>query len=120
MQHAVLCYETISLNCLSLFDVLSYEAPRLVTHLDNPPATWENPTMKIATVDAKRRLVLPGAKPGESFSVRESAPGHYELAKVIPAPRPKPTAKELDALLASAPLTPKMGWDELRQLTRES
>jgi hypothetical protein len=76
--------------------------------------------MKIATVDAKRRIALPGAKPGESFSVRESAPGHYELAKVIPAPRPKPTAEELDALLLSAPLTPKMSWDELRQLTRES
>lgn len=76
--------------------------------------------MKIATVDAKRRIVLPGAKPGESFSVCESAPGHYELAKVIPATRPKPTADELDALLLSAPLTPKMSWDELCQLTRES
>jgi hypothetical protein len=63
--------------------------------------------MKIATIDTKRRLVLPRATPGESYAVREPAPGHYELAKVIPAPRPKPTAKELDALLASAPLTPK-------------
>ncbi len=76
--------------------------------------------MKIATIDAKRRLVLPGAIPGEAYAVRESAPGHYELAKVIPAPRPKPTAKELDALLASAPLTPKMSWEELRSHTRES
>lgn len=75
--------------------------------------------MKIATVDTKRRLVLPGAKPGEAYAVRESAPGHYELAKVIPAPRPKPSAKVLDALLASSPLTPKMGWEELRNLTRE-
>jgi len=95
-------------------------AARVRGHLDNLTVPWENPTMKIATVDTKRRLVLPGAKPGESFSVRELAPGHYELSKVIPAARPKPTAKELEALLLSAPLTPKMSWDELRQLTRES
>ena len=75
--------------------------------------------MKISTVETKRRLALPGANPGESYSVREAAPGHYELAKVILAPRPKPTAAELDALLASAPLTPKMDWEELRTLTRE-
>jgi hypothetical protein len=80
---------------------------------------WEFPTMKIVTIDTKRRLTLPGAVPGESYSVREVAPGHYELAKVIPAPRPKPTPEELDALLASAPLSPKMDWEELRSLTRE-
>jgi hypothetical protein len=74
--------------------------------------------MKVSTIDTKRRLVLPGATPGETYAVRETAPGHYELAKVIPASRPKPTAKELDALLASAPLTPKMSWEELRSLTR--
>jgi len=75
--------------------------------------------MKVATIDSKRRLVLPGAQPGEAYAVREASPGHYELAKVIPAPLPKPTAEELDALLASAPLTPKMSWEELRSLTRE-
>jgi hypothetical protein len=75
--------------------------------------------MKIATVDTKRRLVLPGAVPGETYSVREVAPGHYERSTVIPAPRPKPTAGELDALFASAPLTPKMSWEELRSLTRD-
>lgn len=75
--------------------------------------------MKVVTIDTKRRLVLPGAKPGETYAVRQGAPGHYELAKVIPAPRSKPTAEELDALLASAPLTPKMSWEDLRSLTRE-
>ena len=76
--------------------------------------------MKVAMIDSKRRLVLPGAKPGETYAVREAAPGHYELAKVIPAPRPKPTAKELDAMLASEPLTPKMSWEEIRSLSREA
>lgn len=80
---------------------------------------WEFPTVKVQTIDAKRRLVLPGAKPGECYAVRESAPGHHELARVVPAPKPRPTPEQLDALLVSAALTPKMSWDELRTLTRE-
>jgi hypothetical protein len=75
--------------------------------------------MKIATVDSKRRLVLPKAIPGEAYAVQEPSPGHYELAKVMPAPRMKPRAQDLDALLAAAPLTPKLTWEDLRQLTRE-
>ncbi len=75
--------------------------------------------MKIQTIDSKRRLVLPGASPGECYAVREASPGHYELAKVIPAPKPKPSPVELDALLISAALTPKMSWEQLRSLTRE-
>jgi hypothetical protein len=80
---------------------------------------WEFPTVKILTIDTKRRLVLPGAKPGECYAVRESAPGHYELAKVIPASKRKPSPEDLDSLLVSAALTPKMDWDELKILTRE-
>lgn len=76
--------------------------------------------MKIQTIDTKRRLVLPGATPGECYSVREAGPGHFELAKVIPAARkPKPKPAEIDALLVSAALTPKMNWEQLRILTRE-
>lgn len=76
--------------------------------------------MKVQTIDAKRRLVLPGAKPGECYSVKEAGPGLFELAKVIPAARkPKPKPAEIDALLASAALTPKMNWEQLRVLTRE-
>ena len=76
--------------------------------------------MKVQTIDTKRRLVLPGAKPGECYAVKEAGPGHYELAKVIPAPRkPKPKRGEIDALLGSAALTPKMNWEQLRGLTRE-
>lgn len=76
--------------------------------------------MKVQIIDTKRRLVLPGAQPGECYAVREAGPGHYELAKVIPAPKkPKPKHAEIDALLASAALTPKMNWEQLRVLTRE-
>lgn len=87
--------------------------------IDTAPCEWENPTMKIQTIDSKRRLVLSGAQPGEAYAVRQTASGHYELAKVVPTQKNKPTAQELDAALASAALTPKMSWEELRSQTRE-
>ena len=87
--------------------------------IDKTPIKWEIPTMKVQTVDSKRRLVLSGAQPGEAYAVRQTASGHYELAKVVPATKDKPTPKELDAALSSAALTPKMSWEELRTQTRE-
>ncbi len=75
--------------------------------------------MKIQSIDSKRRLILPGAEPGESYAVRQTASGHYELAKVIPAEKPKPSAEKLDALFRSAALTPKTDWESLRRQTRE-
>ena len=76
--------------------------------------------MKIATVDAKRRLVLPRARPGDSFAIKETDPGHYQLTKVIPAPRKTSRSdREIDSALAAAALTPKMSWEQLRSMTRE-
>lgn len=76
--------------------------------------------MKVQTTDSKRRLVLPGAQPGECYAVKKAGPGLYELAKVIPASnKPKPKPADIDALLASAALTPRMNWQQLRSLTRE-
>lgn len=76
--------------------------------------------MKVQSVDSKRRLVLTGAQPGEAYAVRQTEVGHYELSKVIPAPRKKkPSPQQLDNLLATSGLTPKLDWEELRELTRE-
>jgi len=81
---------------------------------------WEIPTMKVQTVDSKRRLVLTGAEPGESYAISQIERGHYKLTKVIPAPRKnKPTEVELDKLLSTSALTPKGDWEELRSLTRD-
>jgi hypothetical protein len=75
--------------------------------------------MKIATIDTKRRLVLPGAQPGETYAVRQAEAGHYELTKVIPAPKKKPSARTIDALMQSAALTPRLNSAQLRAITRE-
>ena len=76
--------------------------------------------MKIQTIDSKRRLVLTDAQPGESYAVSQTERGHYKLTKVIPAQRKnKPTSEDLDKLLATSALTPKMNSEELRSLTRD-
>ena len=76
--------------------------------------------MKIATVDDKRRLVLPGAVPGESYAISQGDDGHFHLIKImLPPKKSKHTARKIDALLKSAALTPQMSAKTLRALTRE-
>jgi hypothetical protein len=76
--------------------------------------------MKIAMLDTKRRLVLPGAQPGETYAVWEAEPEHYELTKVIPAPKKsKPSPRTIDALMQSAALTPRLNSEQLRAITRD-
>lgn len=76
--------------------------------------------MKIATVDDKRRLVLPGATPGESYAISQEEDGHFHLIKImLPTKNSKPNARQIDALLKSAALTPQISAKKLRALTRE-
>ena len=90
-------------------------------NLDSLFQKWDDPTMlKIATTDMKRRIVLPGAKPGEVYAVRELAAGHLELSRMLPAPQKRRRRAEVEKMLDSAALTPRMNWDTLKQLTRES
>jgi len=75
--------------------------------------------LKTAMTDQKRRIVLPGAKPGEVYAVRELAAGHLELSRMLPAPKKRRRRSEVEKALNSSALTPQMDWDTLRQLTRE-
>jgi len=75
--------------------------------------------LRTAMTDQKRRIVLPGAKPGEVYAVRELAAGHMELSRMLPAPKKRRRRSEVDKVLNSSALTPQMDWDTLRQLTRE-
>ena len=75
--------------------------------------------LKTAMTDQKRRIVLPGAKPGEVYAVRELAAGNLELSRMLPAPQKRRRRSEVDKALNSSALSPQMDWDTLRQLTRE-
>ena len=71
-------------------------------------------------VDAKRRIVLPEAEPGDVYDVQKQGDGQYLIVKLVqPEPRRKLTNAECLAAMEAAPLTPSMSWEELAMLTRE-
>lgn len=70
--------------------------------------------------DAKRRIVLPGAEPGDVYDVQKRSDGTYLLVKLErPEPRGAITREECLDAMAAAPLRLSMSWDELASLTRE-
>lgn len=76
--------------------------------------------MAISTADAKRRVILPTAKPGDVFDIQSQGEGRLLLVRLEP-PKPGPgmsMARCLEAIVA-APLQPKMTWDALKAITRE-
>lgn len=76
--------------------------------------------MAISTVDAKQRLVLPEAKPGEVFEIQSQGEGRLLLVRLDhPAPRPGMSMSSILEAIAAAPLRPKMTWDSLKAMTRE-
>jgi hypothetical protein len=73
-----------------------------------------------AKTDAKRRIVLPGAEPGEVYDVQRRGDGTYVLVKLErPAPRPRLSKEECLRAMAARPLELSMGWEELASRTRE-
>jgi hypothetical protein len=70
--------------------------------------------------DAKRRIVLPEAEPGDVFDIQKQRDGTYLVVKLQrPEPRGKLSREECRRAMAAAPLRLSMSWDELRSLTRE-
>ena len=81
---------------------------------------WDNPTMAISTADAKRRVVLPGANPGDVFDIRSQGEGRVLLVRLEhPKPEPGMTLARCLEAIAAAPLRPTMTWDSLKAITRE-
>jgi hypothetical protein len=76
--------------------------------------------MAISPVDAKRRVVLPAARPGDVFDIQSQGEGRLLLVR-LERPQAGPgmsMASSLEAI-AAAPLRPKMTWDSLKAMTRE-
>ena len=73
-----------------------------------------------AKTDAKRRIVLPGAEPGDVYDVQRQDDRTYMLVKLNPPERPEALSREACLrAMAAAPLRLAMTWDELASLTRE-
>jgi hypothetical protein len=76
--------------------------------------------MAISTADAKRRVVLPAARPGDIFDIQNQGEGRLLLVRLEPpkSGQELSVARCLEAI-AAAPLRPKMAWDSLKAVTRE-
>lgn len=70
--------------------------------------------------DSKRRVVLPGARPGDVYEVQKQGEGRFILIR-LERPEPKAALSREECLraMAAAPLRLKMSWDELKSMTRE-
>ena len=77
--------------------------------------------MPISRADAKKRVVIPTATPGDTFDIQQQGEGRYLLVRLqVPAEPPRMTREQCLAAISRAPLRLRLTWEELRQLTRES
>ncbi len=72
------------------------------------------------TADSKKRVTMPGARPGDVFAYEDRGNGHFHLVRLnMPDPPKKKTRAEVRKALATSKLTFDLSWDELREMTRE-
>ena len=88
--------------------------------LDPRQQQWDNPTMAIARADAKKRVVIPGARPGDIFEIDSAGEGRYTLVRLErKLDRLRLSRDEAVRTISDYPLTPSLPWEELREVTRE-
>ncbi len=76
--------------------------------------------MSIYTIDTKKRIVLPGGRPGDVFDIQQQAEGRYLLVRLEkPRQRKRMSKKACLEAMCKAPLKPMLTWEKLRKLTRE-
>jgi len=92
----------------------------LAIKLAAPARMWDYPTMTVIA-DSKRRVVMPGARPGDVFACQDEGNGHFLLVRLNkPAPPKKNrTRAEIFAAVKASKMRPMMTWEELRAMTRE-
>jgi hypothetical protein len=79
---------------------------------------WDNPTITL-TADSKKRVVLPGAAPGDVFTFEENGPELILRRVHRAAPQKKRTKAKVLKAIRGWKSVPKIRWEELRKLTRE-
>ena len=76
--------------------------------------------MKAVRADIKRRVVIPGAKPGDIFDVQRQGDERFVLVRLQRANEAPEMSREacLEAMDRS-PLNVALSWEQLRRVTRE-
>ena len=76
--------------------------------------------MGTVRADAKRRIVIPGAKPGDVFDVQRQGDERYVFVRLHrPSLAPGKSREECLEAMSRSPLTMTLSWEQLRRLTRE-
>ena len=76
--------------------------------------------MGTVRADAKRRIVIPGAKPGDVFDVQRQGDERYVFVRLHrPALAPSKSREECLEAMSRSPLSMTLSWEQLRRLTRE-
>jgi hypothetical protein len=72
------------------------------------------------TADAKKRVVVPGVKPGDVFACERQDENHFLLVRLGRPPKPvKKTKAEVRRALRNSKLKFDLTWEKLRSVTRE-
>jgi len=72
------------------------------------------------TADNKRRVVMPGARPGDVFACEDEGNGHFLLVRLNkPAPPGGKTRADVRTAIKASKLKFDVTWNELRKMTRE-
>ena len=76
--------------------------------------------MSIYKVDTKKRIVLPGGRPGDVFDIQQQTEGRVLLIRLEkPARSERMSQKACLEAMRKAPLRPTLTGEKLRELTRE-
>jgi hypothetical protein len=76
--------------------------------------------MPTSRADAKKRIVVNPARPGDIFDVQLQGEDRILLVRLArPAPGPKMTRDRCLRAIASAPLRINATWESLKAVTRE-
>jgi len=76
--------------------------------------------MSASTVDSKKRIVLPGGRPGDVFDIQQQAEGRFLLIRLQkPEGTQRMSRRACLEAMRKAPLRPTMTWEKLRELTRK-
>jgi hypothetical protein len=71
------------------------------------------------TADAKKRVVIPGAAPGDVFACEQTDNAVILRRIYRETPQKKLTREQARKAIRSWKFKPAMSWEELRKLTRE-
>ena len=76
--------------------------------------------MSATRADAKKRIVIPGARPGDVFDIQRQDDERYLLVRLQrPGAAPVKSREACLEAMATSPLRLMLSWEQLRQSTRE-